>query len=879
MRVFFCCCAFLVAALASAQRTVTITDYTGRGFAPDLVHYTVKLTPAAMKTARLFRDGETPVALQFGARGKDGAATMSFVADVPPYGTSRYTLAAGGAAPTGSLTAAQRGDTIELATALLAVRLPKGAKTFKAPVPARTLPAPILAFRSGGPGAAWLGGSAVLTDRPVKAWKAALVEQGPVSATAQYEITYAGGGYYRSTITVIDGVPVVKVRDEYDLGSVSPTDDLWELCLTDGWEPDMAETAQTWGNGTVRGSNIGAVQAVWMGTRIQPYGALGDEMSQIGLSRAREATDTPADSPMVGVVPLHHGNWRRIQQLPVVYPPDRGRIAVRFPMTRSNPRADLNPFFAGTHDDRLPVSYARREWALALGRPALEVKANWGTDAVGPFYQLRLLYGVIGLDRYKDYVTDWPDTDADYPRVFLRKRELPKIREALAKNPALFDPFKDHYYFRDIAHFYSLTGDPTAIKKPHSWPQQLQAYLRYLVSCPTPSHHMTFELFSMLPKIEDTLACPALLPEDRRKLRAQLAVLAYELCEPDAMGHANGAHTGNPNMSIARQMCALNVVALLPDHPMYAQWRDFLSEYMTYKMATMMTPGGAWFEPGGYQMWAYGRMITAMSGVETMRPTQTETLYAYHRSGMDYLLNQLTPPDPRYGARMHPGFGNSSANYFENYFDAAMTFADHDPAFAGELLWAWQVNGQSPFEMSATYKPWVQPREPRLASRGFPGFGVIFRAHQGPDETYLLLRSGYDWSHWYVDQGNCALYSKGASLLPCQPYAYYDNSPHPDYALYNLARFGETTAQYPYGWPDSNVLDSTFGPRAQYAWASAGYPAGDPRDEYGWERQVAFLIGKTAKSPNYFVFHDTFHGKALPNWLYSTCWAARTMSR
>ncbi len=197
-----------------------------------------------------------------------------------------------------------------------------------------------------------------------------------------------------------------------------------------------------------------------------------------------------------------------------------------------------------------------------------------------------------------------------------------------------------------------------------------------------------------------------------------------------------------------------------------------------------------------------------------------------------------------------------------------MTFANRDPELAGNLLWAYNNNGKFPYEMSTTFKPWVQPVEPRLASRNFPGFGVIFRAHQGPDETYLMLRSGYDWSHWYVDQGNVVLHSKGASLLPSQPYAYYDNSPNPDYALYNLARFGDTKAQFPYGWPDSNVLDYHFGERVQYAWASAGYPAGEPKDEYGWERQIAFFIGKTAKSPNYFVFHDTFTGKAVPNWLY-----------
>jgi hypothetical protein len=38
-----------------------------------------------------------------------------------------------------------------------------------------------------------------------------------------------------------------------------------------------------------------------------------------------------------------------------------------------------------------------------------------------------------------------------------------------------------------------------------------------------------------------------------------------------------------------------------------------------------------------------------------------------------------------------------------------------------------------------------------LTSRYYPGFGVIFRAHPGPQETWMMFRSGYLWSHWTTD--------------------------------------------------------------------------------------------------------------------------------
>jgi hypothetical protein len=859
----------LLAAAAFAQQTITITDYTGRGFAPDLVQYRVK-PPAKASLPHIVYSMGWPIPAQLSPRAKDGSATLSFVASVPPGKESSYSLSYGTKADIApsKLTVTKTKDVVEIANDLCAVRLPALGKTvFKTPVPASTLPAPILAFRSGASYTRWLGSGKILADLPVKSLTTSL-EAGPVFAKYVYEIAWADGGYYRSTITVIDTVPVVKVLDEYDLGKIAATNLLWELCLTEGWTPVTGETAQTWGNGGVRGSTFGDLKTMKLGDKIQPYGALGSEMSQIGLTLG-PTNGAPTDLlPMVGVIPLHHGNWRRIQQLPVVATADRSRLAVQFPMARSNPNSDTNPYFVGTHEDNLPVTYARREWGLALNKPALEVKANWGTDAVGPFYQLRLLYGVIGLDRYKDYITEWPDTGADYPRVYLRKSELPKLKDALAKDPTLFDQFKGHYYFRGFDTFYTLSGNPEAIAKDLYWKNQLQGYMRYFISCPTPSHHTTYEGFALLPKVEDALASPALAPADRKTLRAQLAVLAYEMCEPDAMGNGNGAHTGNPNMSIARQMWLADLVALLPDHPMYAQWRDFIAEYMEYKFATMMTPGGSWFEPGGYHMWAYERMITAMNGIEVMHPANTDRLFAYHQQGMDYVLNQLTPVDPRYGARMHPGFGNSSPNYFNSYFDAAMNFATRDPEFAGNLLWAWNANGKLPLEMATAYKPWVQPKAPALESRVFPGFGVIFRAHQGPDETYLMLRSGYDWSHWFVDQGNCVLFSKGAILLPYQPYAYYDANPYRDFAQYNELRFGDPGNQFPYGWPDCNVLDYSFGHSVQYAWMSAGYPAGfaGAPDGFTWNRQVAFLVGNTPKSPNYFVFHDTYDGPPMKQW-------------
>ena len=575
------------------ERMLTITDYTGRGFAPDLVQYTI--APPANDPARLrvlAAEGKS-IPVQVSAAAKDGSRTLSFVAEVAPNATAAYTVRddGAGAVPAGVQARAGQGG-LELSNGLLAVRMPaEQQKTYQTPVAAGTLPAPILAFRSGASG--WLGAGKLRTSRPVKAWSVKLLEQGPVFADVRYEIHWAEGGYYRAIIRVVDQVPVAIVTEEYDLGKMAGGD-CWEMNLTQGWNPDTAETAKTWGNGGVAGSKVMPLPDVRLNP-IQPSGAYGDMMSQLGLFNDAQARANPDAYPMVGVVPMHQGKWRRIATLPLESPDGNKTIALRLPMTRGLEEwTETSPFCIISNEDALPATYARRVWGLVLGRPSLEVKAIFNNTAVGPCYQARLLYGMIGLDRYKDYITDWPQGDVAYPRSIIKQDELPKYRAAWQDDPAS-SLLKGIYAASDT--------EATAKANLASAQRELNRYIAHLTSCPTPSHHVTYYGATIVAHAESALAWPGLSAQQRADLRARLAVLAYLMFEGDTMGHANGAHTGNPNMSLARQCWSPTLVALLPDHPMYEQWRNFSAEYNEYKFGTNMAPGGGWFEFGGYHMW------------------------------------------------------------------------------------------------------------------------------------------------------------------------------------------------------------------------------------------------------------------------------------
>ncbi len=897
-----------------ADPAFTIKDETGRGFAPDVVNYTIKLSENEAEKLRLTDDSGQPVAFQVTEPDQAGQAVLSFVTGLPANSNVTFNLSRDGQGPLGSshVYALAEGDTLTLANELCAVKVPGPIEqSYKTAVPANVLPAPILSFRSGSSNA-WWGAGRVLSERRVSAWRVKTTARGPAFVEMVYELDYEGGGYYRAIVRLADRVPMARVIEEYDLGrmeggtgvdSLSPTHDwrsgpgghatekdLWELDLTRGWQPDTVEKATAWGNGG--GGDLGAFVplAEFKASFLMNAGAYGaDRISLFGLCRAADIQVGSA-YPGVGITPLHNGFWRRAMDLEIARP-GPAQATLLLPMTRTPPRwVESSPFCVAPQDPTRPYTYARRQWGLVLGALPVTILARQGDSSSCRTYQARLTYGTVGLDRYKDYILEWPldgapgrpEAKPSYPRVFVKADQIKKYRAALTPDNPLTLPMTNRSY--------ALSGN-AALMKPAQVDRTiagLQTLIFSAVGYAAQSHHACCDAGSVLVGADDALGYPELSAIQYKTLRTKLALLAYLFTEPDVNGQGSGSHTGNPNMSLARQGWITDAIALLPDHPLYGAWRDYMTAWTAFKFADNMAPAGGWVEPGTYQEWGYQRLIWSVLGLEAMKVKELERVRAYHLANSDFYMNLLTPVDPRWSARMIPGFGNNATHYTSMWLDSAAAAEAGNPKLASELMWAWSVNGRQMSDaMVGMARPWIQPREPALTSRYFPGFGLVFRAHQGPEETYMLFRSGFLWSHWTVDQGNVALYSKGAVLLPPQPYTYF-TSLLPEHSQYNDIRFGHPANEFRYDWPDSNILDYRFGERAQYAWASAGYPAwfitpgitegfgagptllpgpAQTEGEFWWNRQVAFLVGKTATSPNYFVFHDTIKGEGrLAQW-------------
>ena len=871
-------------ASAAGLQTVPLKDWTGRGFAPDLVNYTIPAPADGGKKLRVMDPAGVSLPVQI-TPGQKGQATLSFVASLPAGGESVYKVSTEGNAPAAkpAVTLTKEGDALVLANQQVAIKVPGAlGKTYDKPVPADTLPAPILAFR--GPDGAWRGAGSILTKRAVSKISITQVATGPVFVETKYRLDYAEGGYYEASVRVTDQAPFARVTEEFDLG-VSANANFWQLDLSKGWKPDAA------------GPSVGAPTDTTSGkpTRcIHPDSCWGSRfVSYYGVHQAEARKANPDAYPLAIVAPLHKGAWRRANSLPVYV--KGGNVTVRFPMDvaplswQNEPVSDVSSFSCQEHDPSLATSVGRREWALVLAKPTLLVDGYGNKDTLGIGYAVRNLYGTVGLDRYKDFILSWPDGKVAYPRVYITPELVNKYRAAVQTDPnfPLLPLLKNYYWF---------TGDPAVAQKELPDVQgRLQADITQLANALSIGHHHALSAYGEpLGHTESVLSWPDLPAADRAQIRARLALLTYLLTDPDVTSAGDGSHHGNPNMGVSRLSDRPNVVAMIPDHPQFNSWRDYVGMFTAYKMGTFMAPEGGWFEYGAsYHMHGYGKIERGLMGNFSSNVPEVDRVWNYNRADFDYFLNLLSPVDPRYGSRTIPGMANSPVGQSPHYLQAMGTVAGKDPEFAANLRWAWDHNGRmiatgaDSVTIPAMVRPEMAAKEPKLTSRIYPGFGVIFRAHQGADETCLYLRSGYLWSHWTEDQGNLVLYSKGAVLLPPQPYQYGGpkDKTFPDK---NFLRFGSPVNDSPHAWVDSNILDAHFGPSVDYAWASSGYPEwfinpgfrpgfGKPLDmvaglnqkegAFTWDRQIAFLKGATGKSPNYFVIRDSMNGAGkLASW-------------
>ena len=905
----------------SVIRRFTLEEFAGRDWAPELLRYAVEL-PAGTdpkKLALIGPDG-APVAFQLDdvvtGRGRPTRARLAFVAGLPANAAATYTLAAGAPPrPPAGVTRAKRGAVLELSNAICAVRVPAASTTYKTPVPASEVPGPILGMRLAD--GAWVGASALHTARLVSGYAVRTVMDGP--ACAEVEITYAFApkGFYRVNLRVAAGLDYVAIREAFDLGTIGvgpraadcETPDYLVINLAEGWKPDtlrgegpMQTPAAVKEQAAERGGDAywGKAPAWYVPqeVRITPFEVPLDFTRDNLAVRLRLMTPWGADfgnvagvfrdadwqrpdAPFIGVAPAHAGYWRRGMSLELRATP-AGAVLLKLPISARLLRWDYecgeesSPFSSGEFDPKYPLSYGRRAWALVLGplKPAREL------------FACRLAYGFLSLDRIKDWVLDWPMDDGTvYPRVFTTPAELAARRRALETHPAR----------KTIAPYLDERAEAAAARAEGAV-AGLRACVELAARGSFHSHYRQLQAAKNALGMADlALASPHLTPAQRRELRTWLAIYSYMMADPDFNPRGAGNHLGNPTMPFNRIGGLAFSAALIPDHPKASYWLAQMDGVLDYFLGRYHAPEGCFIEDPGYFIVTGATLHTQMALALQRAGVRDFGHDPRLQADARYALNLLTPVDPRFGQRRLIGFGTHDAHPTPIWMQYAALFQGRNDALAGQMMWAWQAMGAmttgADFVDNADFlylDPTIAPRDPRLKSESFPGFGVMLRDRVGtPDESLLALRAGYQMSHWEPDQGHFAFFAKGEPLV--MPWlAHYKNSAGVPAGLnhLNTLRFGAPDKEQMFGMCDARVSRQAFLPRVNYARAVVRYPDSYSRPspgvpsvaapqpglpgtpgEFTWTRQLQLLTDDQFDGPAYLVIRDSVAGDGkLPSW-------------
>ena len=211
----FCACGLSVAGYGKAVQQVTLQEQLNQTYAHELVLFPFTAAKGACAVKSLQVTGPRgPVPAQLmevsywpGKTPSVKTARLAIVVDgLAPLATDTYTITYGtgkAPAPAADLQMTRGNDSVEITTSHLGLRLPLGEMTYPTPVAVANVPGPLQAMRLGD--GAWVGGSALTGDVPVKSWSARVTDAGPAFARVALQYTFADGNTLALAATLAAG--------------------------------------------------------------------------------------------------------------------------------------------------------------------------------------------------------------------------------------------------------------------------------------------------------------------------------------------------------------------------------------------------------------------------------------------------------------------------------------------------------------------------------------------------------------------------------------------------------------------------------------------------------------------------------------------------
>ncbi|MHB9024127.1 MAG: Ig-like domain-containing protein [Armatimonadota bacterium] len=912
---------------AESDTKVAIEDFTGHNWQNELVQYRLAWPAGAADpaTLRVQNEANTVLASQLSEVEKypDGSiksALVSWLASLAPYTIVRYSVSAlpmnrRSAALPASIPATDlrivKGADLEIATGKIAVRLPFKPVAVKDPQK-DGLPGPILAVR--GRSGRWLGRGWL--EHPGGAYRITpeLRAAGPVFADyhIDYELT---NGRYSADVRVIAGSEVALVTEEYDTASGA-----FKFSLYQGLQPDTARwrghTSDPYLAPGYNGSFSGeqALSPLKYDKDGQIFGLAGwmtwwpNSGQYWGVYDSRNP-----QSDYLGIFRCRSGQWRN-PTWPGVEMSKKPDLVATFALGAGK---RLWGFYSATLPEAEPPIPADFKPGIDVGGGLRIGNAGESGSAATSFSGLNkamIKYGEMPLNKYKDWVLDWPGAEEDiYPRMFVAPGKLEDVRKRVKDYPPVTERLGRH---TSKLLTYLVTGNEKVGREiydgaqggDYNWTGQLNRlksdvvqWLEWEGDTGAAMHnlHGQIKIRMNALRYDSAAAVQSLTPRERRLLRALMAFEAHKAADLDWVPFGTGFHLGNPNMPTAVAATIGLCGAALPSHPYAPEWMDRAYRYVRDTINSFTAPGGAWNECPHYQMDASIQQIVQLAAA--LKNTGYADLFAepQFQETMHYAAEIMTPPDPRVGYRVLPSIGNGGLESTSLYgWMAAMT-RETNPAFAETQQWMWNEGGELlmyPFD-ELGIDPNGKATAPKFTSRNFPGFGAILRSGTpDPKETYMAFRAGYMTSHYEPgDQGEMVIYAKGAPLCldfgsqyaPSVGRQYMHNRisfehrmsrdngsitafTAGDHADYARSQISTTTL---YELPETPEEEQKL--REQHILLPNTSPPTKTVPRTEWYRQVVFVKDADPAAPNYFLVRDSFNdGATLPTdwnlWTLST---------
>ncbi|MCG2659196.1 MAG: hypothetical protein L6437_02990 [Kiritimatiellae bacterium] len=790
---------------------------------------------------------------------------------------------------------------VVMSNGTLAIRMPASGDELPSGEP---VPGPLLGVRFGN--SPYLGKGCLESPLAVRSIENRIMEFGALWTTLEVVYTFEGGAVYRVRFTMRPNMPYCEVEEESTLRvrlwpAPRPYREIGSLGAS-FWNQAREDIAKPCLRPCPSSNVIFDLRAGFSPDRLITHSTACWEIMDLALGSPALKTYTamrPAlpfidggwlgvyDSgrdEILGVVSLDIAHWGIPDD--VIHPKHR--------TVGANTEVILVDSAEAGSYLRFPIENLRRRWLLTV---ASRREGLGETEPIGhhepicrqansqfPLWELRTRLADLPLNKVKDWVTGWPDTGDDHPRVLCGKADFPAIREKVRAVPELCACY-ERTGATHCADQYLMEGSVpglAAIEKATHAKALVESILQQGYVSPT------YCIALARPLRRYAIACDiqwdSFTPAEKREARRVCALAAYILSDGDWWQYVfrPGETTYLPNFNTDVFTCFGIIGFFLSDHPCSALWIRSLITRMNLELKTHLRPdGGGEENVGGYLVSTWQQLY--MPALWALRRNGVKDYSADPNilGGARFLLEVLGPPDVRDGAlRQMPPIGHHPyARKCPPLFAWLAAFVkEADPALAANLMWAWRSVGSpvyqngdhsgplaNPFSRHYVFHdPTIPEQPPALESHNLPHVGAVLRSH-GTSElgSYLFLKAGRVHSHHDDDEGSFHYFARGMPLaldgLPVQNGATAQQ--------HNAVTFTQP------GQPSGMIEKFTTTPEADYIRAriaprafacNAMFTDGTHRS--GFTREIVFVKSPLPGGVEYLVVKDTSTGPDPCQW-------------